>query len=122
MEDAVPAILGLIFGLIYLVVIVGLLIGMWKVYAKAGKPGWAALVPIYNFIVLIQISGRPLWWIVLMFIPCVSIFAYLFVCIDIAKAFGKGAGFGVGLCFLAPIFFPILGFGSAVYQGADTQE
>jgi hypothetical protein len=72
--------------------------------------------------VLIQIAGRPLWWIILMFIPCVSLLVYAAVCIDIAKSFGKGAGFGIGLCLLSPIFFPILGFGDAEYQGPINHE
>ena len=105
---------GAIFGLL-----IGLLVvaGMWKLFTKAGKPGWAAIIPIYNFIVLLQIAGKPLWWIVLFFIPVVNIVAAAMVMIGVAKAFGKGTGFALGLLFLSPIFIPILGFSDAQYVG-----
>ena len=122
MDENTGAIFGLIALTTYAAVILFLVIGMWKVNTKAGQPGWACLIPIYNFIVLIQIAGRPLWWIILMFIPCVSLLAYAAVCIDIAKSFGKGAGFGIGMCLLSPIFFPILGFSAAEYQGPINHE
>ncbi len=111
------AIAGLLFLLIYFGLILLVIIGAWKVYAKAGQPGWAAIVPIYNMYVLTKIVGRPWWWLILMIIPIVSIIAAIIIMIDLAKSFGKGTGFGVGLAFLAPIFIPILGFGSAQYQG-----
>jgi hypothetical protein len=103
--------------------IVGLLVavlviaGMWKVFTKAGKPGWAAIIPIYNTIVLLQIAGKPVWWFLLFFIPIVNIVIAVMVMIAIAKAFGKGTGFALGLLFLSPIFIPMLGFGSAQYTG-----
>src|SRR5215470_14508882 len=68
--------------------------GMWKVFQKAGKPGWAAIIPIYNIIILLQIAGKPLWWIVLYFIPFVNIVAVVLVSIELAKRFGKGVAFG----------------------------
>jgi hypothetical protein len=89
---------------------------MWKIFSKAGQPGWAAIIPIVNLFFLDKVAGRPAWWIVLWFI-CYPI-VYIIICIDVAKKFGKGAGFGVGMIFLPFIFFPILGFGSAQYQGA----
>ena len=100
--------------------IVGILViaGMWKVFTKAGKPGWAAIIPIYNVIVLLQIAGKPLWWIVLLFIPIVNIVVAAMVMIGVAKAFGKGTGFALGLLFLSPIFIPILGFSDAQYIGS----
>ena len=108
---------GIIFGIIYLAFIVFVVASIWKVFVKAGQPGWAAIVPIYNIYVMTQIAGRPAWWIVLFFIPFVNYIALLIIAIDIAKSFGKGAGFGIGLWLLAPIFYPILGFGSAQYVG-----
>jgi uncharacterized membrane protein YhaH (DUF805 family) len=101
----------------YLAVFVLIIAGVWKTFEKAGEPGWAAIVPIYNIYVLIKISGRPTWWIVLYLIPIVSIIVAIMVCIDVAKKFGKESGFGVGLALLGFIFFPILGFGDAQYQG-----
>jgi hypothetical protein len=107
----VPLFIGLIVGLIVVA-------SMWKVFTKAGKPGWAAIVPIYNLVVLLEIAGKPLWYIALFFVPLVSIVAVFLIYIGLAKSFGKGAGFGVGLVFLSPIFFPILAFGDAQYVGA----
>lgn len=108
---------GCMIMLVYIGIIVLVIAGFWKTFVKAGKPGWAAIVPIYNIIVLLEIAGRPLWWIVLFLIPLVSLIALIIVSIDIAKSFGKGVGFGLGLGFLSFIFYPILGFGSAQYQG-----
>jgi len=104
--------------LIQLALIVGIIAGMWKTFVKAGKPGWGAIIPIYNIILLLEIAGRPLWWIVLFLIPLVNFIAAIIVSMDVAKNFGKGAGFGLGLAFLGFIFYPILGFGDAKYQGA----
>ena len=105
-------------------VIISLLIGlliivaMWKVFSKAGQPGWASIIPIYNLYIWCKIVGRPWWWILLMLIPFVNFIILIILCIDTAKSFGKGAGFGIGLALLGIIFWPILGFGSAQYQGA----
>jgi hypothetical protein len=105
------------------ILIIGLIIGVfslicyWKVYTKAGKPGWACLVPFYNLIVLLQIAGKPWWWLLLMFIPFVNIILIIMVMHSLSLAFGKGAGFTVGLIFLTPIFMAILAFGSATYKG-----
>ena len=104
--------------LIVLALVIVVIAGMWKVFAKAGKPGWTVIIPIYNIVVLLQVARRPIWWIILMFIPIVSIIVAIVVAIDIAKNFGKGVAFGLGLAFLGPIFYPILGFGSAQYVGA----
>ena len=100
---------------IYLAVVVLMIAGMWKAFTKADKPGWAAIIPIYNFIVILEIVGRPLWWIILLIIPIVSIVVMIIVSIDMAKSFGKGTGFGVGLALLSFVFYPILGFGDASY-------
>jgi hypothetical protein len=107
----------IVFGLVELAFIVFVIVGMWKVFTKAGKPGWASIIPIYNIIVLLQIAGRPIWWIILYLIPFVNIVIAILVTIDVAKRFGKGAGFAIGMVFLPFIFFPILGFGDAQYQG-----
>ncbi|MBI5884302.1 MAG: signal peptidase I [Elusimicrobia bacterium] len=96
--------------------------GLWKTFSKAGKPGWASIVPVYNLIVLMDIAGKPWWWIFLFFIPLVNIVINILVSISVAQAFGKGTGFGVGLAFLGPIFYCILGFGDAQYQSGTTTE
>jgi len=95
-----------------------MLAAMWKVFTKAGRPGWACIVPIYNIIVLLDVVGKPVWWIVLYFIPIANIVVGIMVMIALAENFGKGGGFAAGLIFLPIIFWPILGFGSAKYQGA----
>lgn len=117
MDDAGGGIIGLIMMLVWLAVFIAVIAGVWKVFVKAGQPGWACLVPIYNIVVLLQIVGRPIWWIVLLLIPIVGIVVAIIVSIDMAKSFGKGTGFGVGLALLGPIFYPMLGFGDAKYQG-----
>jgi hypothetical protein len=94
-------------------------IALWKVFTKAGQPGWAALIPIYNAYIMIKISGRPGWWVLLMLIPLVNIVISLLIAIDIAKAFGQSATFGVVLLFLlGGIGYLILGFGNYRYVGA----
>lgn len=102
--------------IIYVVLIVFELAAGWRVFTKAGRPGWAIIVPIYNVYVLLKVVGRSGWWILLLLIPIVNILVSLVIAIDLAKAFGKGSGFGVGLWLLAPIFYPILAFGSARYR------
>jgi hypothetical protein len=89
---------------------------MWAVFKKAGEPGWAALIPIYNIMVLLKISGKPMWWVILMLIPFVNIIVLIIAIVGLARNFGKGAGFALGLVFLAPIFYPILAWGDARYQ------
>ena len=103
----------LILELVLLVIIV---IGLWKLFSKAGKPGWASIVPIYNTIVMIDIAGKPLWWILLLFIPFVNIVVSILIMIGMAKNFGRGVGTAIGLIFLPMIFMLILGFGSAEYK------
>lgn len=85
----------------------------WVIYGKAGKPGWAAIIPIYNLIVWLEITGRPIWWIILFFIPLVNLIMY----IDLAKSFGKSEAFGCGMILLPVVFFPLLAFGDAQYVG-----
>ena len=105
-------------GIIYLAIIILMIVGMWKVFSKAGQPGWASIIPIYNVIVLLQIAGKPIWWIILCLIPIVNFVVAILVYIALANNFGKGGGFAAGLLFLPFVFFPILGFGSAQYQGS----
>lgn len=106
-----------VFLLLMLAFAVVMIVSFWKVFTKAGQPGWAVIVPIYNMIVLLQIVGRPLWWIILAMIPLVNIAIGFIVMIDLARSFGKSTGFALGLMFLGFIFYPILGFGSARYLG-----
>jgi len=82
------------------------------------EEGWKAIIPIWNTIVLLRIAGRPWWWVFLFLVPIVSLVVLFVMYIDVAKAFGKGAGFGVGMTLLSFIFNPILGFGDAEFQGS----
>jgi len=113
-EGQPPSPFATIIGLLIAVV---LIVAMWKIFTKAGQPGWASIIPIYNIYVWCKIVGRPWWWLLLMLIPFVNFIICIILCIDLAKSFGKGVGFGIGLALLGFIFFPILGFGSAQYQG-----
>jgi hypothetical protein len=117
LEAVFCAVLALVFWLTYMTVAILVFVSMWKVFVKAGQPGWACIVPIYNFIVMLQIADKPLWWIILLFVPIVNIIITILFYIAIAEKFGKGAGFGFGLAFLSFIFFPILAFGDAEYSG-----
>ncbi|MCC6229741.1 MAG: signal peptidase I [Phycisphaerales bacterium] len=107
----------LIFTVVYLALVILVIAGFWRVFSKAGEPGWAAIIPIFNVYILLKIAGRPWWWLILYFIPIVSLVIWVVVSVDIAKAFGKGTGFGIGLALLPFIFFPVLGFSDAQYQG-----
>ena len=108
---------GPLFWICWLAFTIFILAAWWKIFTKAGQPGWACIIPIYNLYIWCKIVGRPAWWIILMLIPFVNFIIFIILCIDLAKSFGKGAGFGIGLLLLGIIFFPILGFGSAQYQG-----
>lgn len=109
-------IFALVFLLVEFAIIILVIVSLWKVFVKAGQPGWAILVPIYNIVVLLQIAGKPIWWIILFFIPIVNFVISILVSLEIAKKFGKSVGFGLGLAFLGFIFYPILGFGDAQYN------
>jgi Family of unknown function (DUF5684) len=90
----------------------------WTIFTKAGKPGWATLIPIYNTIVFLEICGKPVWWIILLLIPLVNIIIALILPFALAEKFGHGGGFGLGLLLLPIIFYPILAFGGSQYQFA----
>lgn len=107
-----------LFGVVIWLALMALIIaGTWKMFVKAGKPGWAAIIPIYNFVVVLEITGKPIWWIALLFIPFVNFVILILIMIALARSFGKGVGFGLGCAFLGFIFIPILGFGDAKYIG-----
>ncbi len=107
---------------IYLAIIVLMIASMWTIFSKAGKPGWASIVPIYNLIVLLEIVGKPWWWLLLMLIPIVNIVILIIVWYNLSLSFGKSGGFTVGLILLGIIFLPILAFGDAKYVGPGEQQ
>ena len=102
---------------LYIAIIVLLIASNWIIYQKAKKPGWACIVPIYNIIVLLEIVGKPWWWLLLMLIPIVNIVFAVWMINLLSKSFGKNEGFTIGLIFLSIIFYPILAFGDAKYKG-----
>ncbi|MGZ4963314.1 MAG: DUF5684 domain-containing protein [Limisphaerales bacterium] len=113
---SVGALAGIIPLLLFIAIWFILVIGVWKVFAKGGQPGWACLIPIYNLYCLIKIAGKEWWWLLLFLVPLVNIVVAIMLVVAISKNFGKGGGFAAGLIFLPWIFYPILGFGAAQYQ------
>ena len=107
-----------VYGICALLFAVLIIVGMWRMFVKAGQPGWAAIIPIYNIYVLLQIVGRPGWWLILFLIPFVNIVIGLLIFIDLAKSFGKSAAWGIVLLFIFnAIGYLILGFSDAQYKG-----
>jgi len=106
-------------GLISLIIFLGILIAFiasyWIIFTKAGESGWKCLIPIYNFIILLNITKKPIWWIILMFIPLINIGVIILINIALSESFGKGTGFGIGLTLLPIVFAPLLAFGDAEY-------
>ena len=109
--------MGFFLFIIYFAVVALIIVSQWKIYTKAGKPGWACLIPIYNIIVLLEIVGKPWWWIFLFMIPIANIVFMVWVINLLSKSFGQSEGFTVGLLLLSIIFFPILGLGDCKYEG-----
>lgn len=104
--------------LVYFVIFALIIVTTWKLYRKANKPGWASIIPVYNYVVLLEIVGRPIWWIILSFIPLVNIYIAFVIALDLAKSFGKSTGFGVATFFLPFVTYPILAFSkNARYVG-----
>ena len=108
--------MGAVMFLIWVAVVVLWIASVWKVYVKAGQPGWAAIIPIYNVYIILKIAGKPGWWLILFFIPLVNIIVAILAYVALAEKFGKGIGFAIGLLLLGIIFWPILAFGDAKYN------
>jgi hypothetical protein len=112
---------GIFVFLVWLAIVVLVIAGFWKTFEKAGHPGWAAIIPIYNIYILCLIAGRPGWWVILFLIPFVNFVIAIMISLDVARNFGKGAGFGIGLWLLPMVFYPILGFSDARFIGGQQQ-
>ncbi|MDE6881859.1 MAG: hypothetical protein K2P48_01950 [Lachnospiraceae bacterium] len=106
-----------VYVIVVLAVAVISLVGMWKIFVKAGKPGWAAIVPIYNTYCLFEISFGTGWLFLLCLVPCVNVVITIIMWIKLAQAFDKGAAYGIGILFLPVVFLPMLGFSDAQYIG-----
>lgn len=102
---------------IAIMLVYALIASMWRLFKKAGQPGWACIVPIYNYIVLLRVVGKPWWWFFLLCIPIVNIVIIIIIYHHLSLSFGKGGGFTAGLVLLGIIFFPILAFGDSKYVG-----
>lgn len=102
--------------LLGLAVMILMVVSNWKVYSKAGKPGWTSIIPVYNIIILLEIVDRPVWWVILMFVPFVNVIISIILLHRLSLSFGKDVGFTIGLFFLPFIFLPILAFGQSQYQ------
>ena len=102
-----------------LLIVVLLIASLWKVFTKANEAGWKSLIPFYNLWVMIKIARLPGYYLILMLIPLINIFASMRMMNRISHSFGRGTGFTVGLVFLPFIFYPILAFGSSEYTPAE---
>ena len=105
------------FSCVGLLLAIAVIAGMWLIFEKAGEAGWKSIIPIYNIYVMLEIVGRPGWWVILYFIPVVGFIVWVMMMIDLAKSFDRGIGFAIGLMFLPVIFYPLLGFSDMQYYG-----
>ena len=115
--DALFNIYSLTFSCVGLLLSLAVIAGMWLIFEKAGEAGWKAIIPIYNIYVLLEIVGRPGWWVILYFIPVVNLIVWIIVTIDLSKSFDRGIGFAIGLMLIPVIFYPLLGFSDQQYYG-----
>ena len=106
--------------IIWIIWTVLVIVGGWKMFVKAGRPGWGIIIPFYNTYLMCKIAGRPGWWLILFFIPIVNIIIWLIVALGIAENFGHGAGYGILLWLFTPIMLLVLGFGGDVYKPVRT--
>ncbi len=79
----------IIFWIIVSIVAAAAAFGRYKLYEKAGKPAWAAFIPGYNQFVKLQIIGKPIWWLVLLYLPVIGVLVWVAMAIELAKAYGK---------------------------------
>ena len=120
MSDATAAAVAagsIVYMLVVLAIAIVVLVGLWKVFEKAGKPGWGAIVPLYNLYCLFEMTFGTGWLFLLIFVPCVGAIMTIIMWIKLAMAFDKGVGFGIGILFFPFMFVPMLGFGDAQYVG-----
>ncbi|MEI7683264.1 MAG: DUF5684 domain-containing protein [Candidatus Saccharibacteria bacterium] len=121
-SSGTSSVAGILIMLLYLVVLVVAIAAMWKIFVKAGEEGWKSLIPIYNTWVLIEISGKPGWWLLLMLIPFVNFVVWIIVALELAKRFGKSTAFAIfGLIIFSLVGYLMLGFGDAKYDGKKYQ-
>jgi hypothetical protein len=115
--DFLSGVYGLVFSCVGLLLFVAVIAGMWMIFEKAGEAGWKSIIPFYNIYVMLEIVGRPGWWVILYFIPVAGFIVWVIMMIDLAKSFDRGIGFAIGLMFLPILFYPLLGFSDMQYYG-----
>ncbi len=108
----------ILFLVCWLICVTVTIAGMWGSFSRAGRPGWACIVPIYNYLVIIDIAGKPWWWIFMFMIPIANLYFVIVTIVNFTASYGRGVGFAIGLIFLPFIFWPLLGFGDSEHQGA----
>jgi Family of unknown function (DUF5684) len=104
---------------VYGIFILFMIVAMWKIFVKAGRPGWESLIPIYNLYIMAKISGKDGWWLLRLLIPIAGIYFAVVLIRSFARSFGQGVGFTVGLLFLGIIFYPMIAFGDIKYVGPN---
>ena len=105
-----------VYAVIYVIVMIILIVANWKIFTKAGKPGWAILIPIYNIIVMLQIVEKPVWWIVMLFIPVVNIVFAIMIIYNFVLKFGKPGWHVILALVFGVIYYPYIAFSDAKYQ------
>jgi len=111
---------GIVMLLVWAVVVLVVVAGVWKTFVKAGRPGWAAIIPVYNLYVMLDIGDNEWWWLlVIIFVPILNIYGMYKMFAGVSRAFGQGIGFALGLWFLGVVFWPLLGFGDYAYRGSS---
>ena len=138
--DFLSTVYGVLFSVVGLLIVIAVIAGMWLVFQKAGEAGWKSIIPIYNVWVLMEIIGRPGWWVILYFLPAVgwglgelldlpeswlaaavvgvvSFVIWVITMVGLAESFDRGIGFAIGLMFLPMLFYPLLGFSDMQYYG-----
>ncbi len=106
----------LVYSLCWWPLVVAPFVATWHVLDKAGRPGWTSLVPIYNWIQLLRVAGLPSWWLLVLCVPVVNVFAWFVACTRMARAFGKGRGYALGLALLPPVYMVALAVDDAPYR------
>lgn len=115
-EVACPTFIGRAAFIVLLAFVLIIIVSRWKIFTKAAQPGWASIIPIYNWVVMLKIVEKPTWWVIFAFVPFINLIFVCFVTYRLAKVFGKGIGYILGLLVLPFVFYPMLAFGKAVYM------
>lgn len=112
----VTAVLIVLLILIAITLLGLIFVSIWRIFVKAGEPGWAAIIPFYNHVKVLEMTSKPLWWVVLMLLPLVNVVICVIIAHRLAACFGKGRWFTFGMIVLPFIFLPILAFGKSQYR------